>query len=341
MGGARAETSADVRTRQRPDFIAATELASTAPSVHNTQPWHFRVDGETLTLLRDQSRQLANLDPQLRQMTISCGAALYLARLALRRQGFDTRVETHEPTAGDNESMALLATIHVEPGSAPSSDEVQLVEQARSRHMNRGLFEPRPLEDAALATMRAAVEEQGAWLVLREPSEQVGLAVLLARADAIERNDPAYLEELAAWTTNAAPNDGVKPHARAGDVSSRASTLRLRDFGAAEEAAPAQRPDDDDPPAAEHPLVAVIGTEGDTVTHWLVAGQALCALLVRGGVYGIAASPLGQVIDLVSIRTQLKHELGVLGFPQMVLRLGYAPQGPKTPRRSLAHVLYS
>jgi hypothetical protein len=88
-------------------------------------------------------------------------------------------------------------------------------------------------------------------------------------------------------------------------------------------------------------LVAVIGTEGDTVTDWLVAGQALCALLVRGALHGVAASPLGQVIDLEAARAQLKHELGVLGFPQMVLRLGHAPQGPETPRRSLADVLDS
>ena len=87
--------------------------------------------------------------------------------------------------------------------------------------------------------------------------------------------------------------------------------------------------------------MAVIGTEGDTVTDWLVAGQALCAFLVRGALHGVAASPLGQVIDLEAARAQLKHELGVLGFPQMVLRLGHAPQGPETPRRSLADVLDS
>ena len=59
----------------------------------------------------------------------------------------------------------------------------------------------------------------------------------------------------------------------------------------------------------------------------------------RSDLTGVAASPLGQVMDLESIRMQLKHELGVLGFPQMVLRIGYAPQGAGTPRRSLADVL--
>ena len=324
-----------------PDFIAAAELASTAPSVHNSQPWHFQADGHTLTLLRDHSRQLGALDPQSRQMTISCGAALYLARLALRAQGFETRVETYPPANAGEASTAPLATIHVEPGSPASPDEVQLVEQARRRHMNRGVFDPRHLEDEALAAMRAAVQAHGAWLVLREPSEQVGLAVLLAHADALEREDPAYLEELAAWTTNSGVDDGVKPTARGGDVGSRGSSLRLRDFAATDETTSAQLPVDHDPPVAEHPLVAVIGTEGDTVTDWLVAGQALCALLVRGAVHGVAASPLGQVIDLEPARTQLKHELGVLGYPQMVLRLGYAPQGPDTPRRPLSEVLES
>jgi hypothetical protein len=89
----------------------------------------------------------------------------------------------------------------------------------------------------------------------------------------------------------------------------------------------------------EHPLVAVIGTAGDGPDDWLVAGQALCSLLLRAEVAGVQASPLGQVLDQPWSRRRLAGELGLVGHPQMVLRLGYAKPGPATPRRPVQDLM--
>ena len=44
-----------------------TEFASLAPSVHNTQPWRFVMDGHTLQVRADTSRGLPYLDPKALQ----------------------------------------------------------------------------------------------------------------------------------------------------------------------------------------------------------------------------------------------------------------------------------
>ena len=75
------------------EIARAVELATRAPSVHNTQPWRFRADGDVLDLYADRSRQLAHLDPLGRQLTLSCGAALLFARVALGTTGLAHRVE--------------------------------------------------------------------------------------------------------------------------------------------------------------------------------------------------------------------------------------------------------
>ena len=59
-----------------------------APSVHNTQPWRFTADGDQISLYADAGRQLMAADPDGREMMISCGAALFTARLALRSLGY-------------------------------------------------------------------------------------------------------------------------------------------------------------------------------------------------------------------------------------------------------------
>jgi hypothetical protein len=64
-------------------FRKAVERASRAPSIHNTQPWHFVVRPDILEMYDESDRQLRALDPTGRQMVISCGCALFNARVGL------------------------------------------------------------------------------------------------------------------------------------------------------------------------------------------------------------------------------------------------------------------
>ena len=66
-------------------YLIAT--AARAPSVHNTQPWRFRAGQYVIELYADQRRKL-RVDPAGREMLISCGAALFGLRLAVRSLGY-------------------------------------------------------------------------------------------------------------------------------------------------------------------------------------------------------------------------------------------------------------
>src|SRR5690606_15026240 len=63
-----------------------------APSDHNTQPWRFRLAHGSVDVFADRSRALPVVDPADRELVISCGAALYQLRLAIRYFGFADRV---------------------------------------------------------------------------------------------------------------------------------------------------------------------------------------------------------------------------------------------------------
>jgi hypothetical protein len=317
------------------DLAAVVDLARHAPSVHNTQPWQFAVSPGVLTLRRDESRRLPVLDPDSRQVTISCGAAVHLARLGLRAQGHDAKADVVRA-----DSHGIEVRISAVPGEPVTADEQALVAAARERHTQRGRFEDRPVDAGVAQALRRAAEAEGVWVRLLETAEeQVPLAVLLARADELERDDEAYQAELAQWTDRPEDaGDGVP--GPAGDLGTgpRASDLTLRRFPTGTGTGDATS-GDDDPPAAEHPLVVVLGTENDTPHDWLTAGQAMSALLVTAAAAGVQASPLGQVLDQPWARRRLAGELGVVGHPQMVLRLGYAEPGPETPRRAVDELL--
>jgi hypothetical protein len=84
--------------------------------VHNTQPWWFSADSAGLSLYADSARQLAVADPDGRQLLISCGAALFTARLALREAGCIPEAQIMPDPAGP----LLVARLSWQHRAAPT-----------------------------------------------------------------------------------------------------------------------------------------------------------------------------------------------------------------------------
>lgn len=328
------------------ELRSVVERAVRAPSVHNSQPWRFSPKwgptGELvgLDVFADRARGLGILDPDGRDLAVSCGAAVEFARLAVRADGHGCTAHVL-PDRSDPDHVAYLAF-----GEAVTASELdrQLSEAISTRYTERNAFEDRPVEDDLAERLREVAGDAGAWLrILDRPGDEVALAVLLARAEEIERSDDRYFGELGAWVReDAGSGDGIPPGALAdAPASARASNLRLRDFG--EPLAP-PIPDGDrgsGPPdvVVEHPFVCVLGTESDDEFAWVETGRALARVLLLGAANGVQASPLTQVIEVASTRRLLANELGIIGEPQMVLRMGYATGRPVTPRRPVDEVL--
>jgi len=72
--------------------------------VNNTQPWRFTVTGQAIDLYADADRQLLE-DPAGREMIISCGAALFGLRLAVRSLGYRPEVDLF-PEPGQGQLLA-------------------------------------------------------------------------------------------------------------------------------------------------------------------------------------------------------------------------------------------
>lgn len=322
----------------REELRTVTELAIRAPSIHNTQPWQFGLDGDAVTVRADRSRQLPVIDPDGRQLHISCGAAIEHARLGVRSLGRACAVHL----LPDSADLDLLARLDATGSSPLTADERALLEAIPRRHMHREAFEPRPLPEELVEALRRGVVEFGAWLSpVERPEDLVRTAVLLSHADEAERADPAYHEELRRWLRPDGETavDGIPSTALpATPPESRQSTLLLRDFDL-DRVLSGDATAEQVVPPRERPFVAVLGTPDDDERSWLQAGRALAWLLLRGTVAGVFASPLNQVLDLSGTRTRFAHDLGLVGHPQMLLRMGYATGHSSTPRRAADDVL--
>ena len=324
------------------------EQATRAPSIHNTQPWRFvthpgtskdtGTDAGTIEVWTDPTRGLKVLDPTGRGRHISCGAALLHARLAAAAAGYAATVRVLPDPAEPNHLADLELT-----GSRPGDDDSagtdgDLAAAIPTRHTTREPFSDEPIAEDVVRELGQAAATEGAWLrIIDTPEDATAVAVLLAHADELQAADPAYVAELRQWTRRDDTGDGIPTSAVPQTApAERGSNYRLRDFVADREPV-ATSPQE--PPPVEKPLVAVLGTTDDDVRSWIAAGQALGRLLLTATAHGVTASPLTQALEIPATRARLASELGVVGHPQMLLRLGYGTSGAPTPRRPVDDVL--
>lgn len=301
------------------------QLAGRAPSVHNTQPWDVSTtetnDGVWVRVCAVPARQLPVLDPDGRQLAISCGAALDHAIVAA--EGLGLRVSCGMRPAEDYPELARLSCSK----GAASPEQARLLEAIGRRRTYRGRFTSRRVTHEVRQELTALAEGFGCWLRVVSPDEEVALAVLLSKADAAEQRDPAYLKELEVWSDAPTGSGFGVPETSRDPSHGDGSSFALRDFGATSPSTA------DDPPAADHPLLMVLGTDGDERLDWLACGRALSRLLLTATDEGLAAQPLGQVTDGVGWRSRLVAQLGLVGHAQVVLRFGYPSHDlDRTPR---------
>ena len=162
----------------------AAGVGGLAPSIHNTQPWRWRVDGETLELYAEPTRQRPASDPGRRMVVLSCGAALHHARTALAAHGW--RVEVDRLPALDRPE--LLARLSLSGRSAVTREAMRLLNTIRIRHTDRPA--DTPVTSGAIDAIRVAVEVEHAWLHTLRPSDVLDLATAADPAQTLEEFEP-------------------------------------------------------------------------------------------------------------------------------------------------------
>jgi nitroreductase len=311
---------------------SAIELASHAPSVHNTQPWHWTIGRRVVHLNADRHRRLPATDADGRDLTVSCGAALHHVGVALAAAGIRTTVHR----IPDPAEPERLATLELKPGTASEGD-LEMAAAITRRRSDRRPFGDRPIPEETWLQVQNAAIGQGA--ILRPvvgPRARSALLEAIRQAAALQQDVPGYTTELASWSGHHAGDDGVPA----------ANLVRNSAAGAA--GAPAARrfaPGDIDPvPArrADGAMLAVLGTASDDTLSQLRAGEALSSVLLTATTLGLASCPLSQPLEIGSTRHILRdHVLEGSLSPQLVLRLGWPPVKrslPATPRRSSADI---
>ncbi|MGQ4388674.1 Acg family FMN-binding oxidoreductase [Streptomyces sp. SAS_270] len=317
--------------------IALVTDATAAPSMHNAQPWRFRFEtAEHLLLLRaDAERAMPGSDPDNRALHIGCGAALFNLRVAAAHAG----LSAHTRLLPEPDDPLLMAAVRLAgPAGTPAveDDLVRLHAVIRQRHTSRHPFAEKDVPEDLQARLQQAAVAEGARLLFPRPWHVETVLSLVHDAESRDALDAGARKDLERWTrlgpeadtaVDGVPEYAFGPHKRDGKAP-------LRDFAGRRTVA------DRGSTVFEYtPHLALLSTAGDGPADWLRAGQALERVLLEATRADLATSLTSHPLESTDLRRLARDPVQGTGQVQMVLRLGYGPRGPATPRRRVADVL--
>lgn len=313
-----------------PETIRAVlTLATRAPSVHNSQPWHWRVGPDRLHLHADASRHLSRADPDRREQMLSCGAVLHHCAVGFSAAGWQAKIE-RLPDPADTDHLAVIELVRQPAGEL----DVMLADAIGRRRTDRRNFSSWPVPWGDIALMGARAARVG--VMLRQLDLTPRLHEIVTESVSIHGADADYLAELRAWSGRYGSVAGVPAHnAVDPDLS---APIPARGF-----AGPALRQPVDSTAEADNAVMVALGTETDDDLARLRAGEATSLVLLSATAMGLASCPVTEPLEIPRTREAIRTDVfGTSGYPQMLLRVGWAPVNaeplPATPRRPLPEV---
>jgi hypothetical protein len=323
--------------------MRALSYAILAPNPHNRQPWQVALKGDDMVELTvDLDRLLPHTDPFNRQIAIGLGCFLELMSMAAAQTGHRVDLELF-PEGSDPGRLTAAPVAIARFVSDPSIKPDPLFDHVMARRSNKEPFDvTRPVPDQALTAILASARHGGKLGGTNAPQQVQTWRALTEEALQIEIDTPRTYKEsvdlfrIGKAEVNANP-DGIdfsgpmfESLALIGQFSREVALDRSSMGFKQGEAAVIENTRT----AMAH---AWMVTKGNTRSDQIAAGRDWLRANLAATGQGLGFQPLSQALqeypEMASLYTDVHSRLAPDGGTvQMLVRLGYGPDTPVSPR---------
>lgn len=307
-------------------------FAALAANGHNTQPWRFRRDDRAIRITPDLTRRTPAVDPDDHHLYVSLGCAA--ANLELAAQACGLTGELRFDSAGNG-----AARYDVAPGAKRVSI---LCDAIPRRQSTRALYDGRAATARDMTQLAEAAHIPGVDLVLISDRRQIDrVRELVTAGNDRQMSDAAFMAELKHWMR-------FNPRAalRHGDglFSGASDNPALPDWLGAPMFDLAFRASSENEKYTRHIAssagVAVFAGAGASPAEWFDVGRACQRFALQATALGMKVAFINQPVEVAELRPALASLIGMPGRrPDIVIRFGYGPELPMSPRRPVEAIL--
>jgi len=298
------------------------ELARSAPSLHNTQPWYFVLNPSGFSLYIDRHYVLADGDALGRELWISIGAMIECIVQSAAALGIDMSYSIKNDSTLD-QPVASFSNLEVK-----GRQDLKKVQAISDRRSFRGDFVGATLSSKQRTTLQEAckalaLSRTHAHLALDETTMHL-VADLTKRGMAMALQDEHFSSELSKFVL---PNWSKARRGMHGRVLGKSGALSSwwESFSIAHHIGISKKAHAEQASILDSAGLILITSTGDTPPFWLESGRLYYGAALALQTLGYASSTLAATVEAGSFHEEVEAQIGTKERLQAVLRFGKAP----------------
>lgn len=307
------------------------QLACRAPSLHNSQPWRWVLEGSVLQLFVDPGSAPVHTDRTGKETLIGCGAVLDHFRVAMAALGWTANVDRFP----NPNNRRHLASIDFRPIEFVTEGHRRRADAISVRRTDRLPFAPPPHWESVENAMRAESADNAVRLDVVPDTLRPVLAEASQLSESLRLYDSQYHAEIWQQAKDLPSPTGIPR-------SSLVTEAEGDRVGIGRRFPATSNPERREEVTEDHSKIVVLSTYDDGQDSMLRCGEALSAVLLDATMAGLATCTLTHITELAESRQLLSALIGPDVTPHVVVRVGQAPSTedsvPLTPRRPIDEV---
>lgn len=310
-------------------YLKIVRSAIKAPSGHNTQPWCFKKDKDSIWVMPDFARGLPAADADNRELFISQGCAAENAIISARFYGYNTVLEIdvrHEP-----------CTIKIHLRKVEEELDTELYSSINFRQTTRNLYNDTTIPKEDLILLKQSAVEPGIdtrFFIGADEIEKLKPYIIEANATQFNKSD--FKNELIQWIRFSEKEALQKGDGLYAACIGLPSIGRIAGSFALKYVVTAQSEEKRllkqlDKTA----IVAMFTTKKNDIEHWVRLGMSFQRFALTATMLNIKQAHVNMPCQVQSVREKMMNEQSLdRSIPQLLIRLGYAKAMPYSLRRN-------